>query len=146
MDVDAGKLPLIERLEALLDNDKAADVVFVVGDPEKTTPVRIPAISGLLIAASDAFEAMFIGEFLRPSEVSVPDGDPDAFRIMLRYVYTDRLKLGLDCALPVMYLAKKYMLTRLIAESTQLVSTLLSAENVCQILPYVGLVEEISER
>lgn len=54
--------------------------------------------------------------------------------------------MELDCALPVLYLAKKYMLTRLIAEATAIVSTLLTAENVCQLLPYVVLVEEISER
>lgn len=41
MDVDAGNRPLADRLEALLDNDKAADVVFVVGDPQKVCPFRM---------------------------------------------------------------------------------------------------------
>lgn len=45
---------------------------------------RIPAIVAILCAASDVFNAMFVGEFERPTDVPVPDAEPEAFKVMLR--------------------------------------------------------------
>lgn len=41
-------------------------------------------MSGILGVASDVFKAMFRGSFDRPKEVEVPDGDPEAFKVVLR--------------------------------------------------------------
>ncbi|KAH7717871.1 BTB/POZ domain containing protein [Aphelenchoides avenae] len=83
---DIGSLALIERMESLLGNEKASDVIFLVGDTDKGTVERIPAISSLLIASSEVFQAMFLGDLPRPKEERVPDAEAEALRIMLRYV------------------------------------------------------------
>lgn len=62
-----------------------------------------------------------------------------------RYIYTDKLVVDLDYALPVLYLAKKYMLTKLSNEVVQKISKLLTAQNVCQLLQSAGLAEEIRD-
>lgn len=62
-----------------------------------------------------------------------------------RYIYTDKLDMELDYALPVLYLAKKYMLPKLSNEVVKIISTLLTAKNVCQLLQSAGLAEEIRE-
>lgn len=129
----------------LLDQDDLADVTFVVGNPEKTTE-RIPAISGILSVASDVFKAMFRGNFERPKEVDVPDGDPEAFKVILRYIYTDEAFVDIDNALDVLYLAKKYMLTALVAHAVTFLRDNLSPENICLFIPYMDLLEEIKHR
>lgn len=91
-------------MESLLGNEKASDVIFLVGDTDKVateksyllirvktatlqgTVERIPAISSLLIASSEVFQAMFLGDLPRPKEERVPDAEAEALRIMLRYV------------------------------------------------------------
>lgn len=138
-------MTLLERMEFLLNNEKASDITFIVGDKDKGTVERIPAISSLLMAASEVFHAMFTGDLPRPQEEYVPDAEPAAFRIMLRYIHTDKLDVGLDYALPLLYLAKKYMLTNLSNEVVQTVSKLLTAQNVCQLLQSAGLAEEIRD-
>ncbi|KAH7717872.1 BTB/POZ domain-containing protein 6-A [Aphelenchoides avenae] len=142
---DIGSLALAERMELLLINEKAYDTVFIVGDKVKGTVERIPAISCLLIAASEVFQAMFTWDLPRPKEERVPDAEPEAFRVMLRYIYTEKIDVELDYALPLLYLAKKYMLRKLSNEVVERISKLLNAQNVCDLLQSAGLAEEIRE-
>lgn len=45
---------------------------------------RIPAIASVVSVSSEAFKTMFNGSFEPPTEIEVPDADPDAFRTVLR--------------------------------------------------------------
>lgn len=39
-----------------------------------------------MASASDVYYSMFYGKLESPNEVEVPDGTPEAFRVLLRYV------------------------------------------------------------
>ncbi|XP_034251392.1 speckle-type POZ protein-like [Thrips palmi] len=76
---------VVESLKALLDSGELSDVTFVVGGEE------IKAHSQILGACSDVFKAMFQHDTLdrRTGRVTVADDIPEAFKEMLRCVYTD---------------------------------------------------------
>ncbi|KAL3080216.1 hypothetical protein niasHT_035736 [Heterodera trifolii] len=93
------------RLAMILGNGEGADVHFL----------RIGAHKAVLIPASEVFRAMFrfdeknsnFGGVDNP--VEVPDVEAAAFKVMLRFIYTDGLSaLNGDNAMAVLYAARKY--------------------------------------
>ncbi|PNH04482.1 Ectoderm-neural cortex protein 2 [Tetrabaena socialis] len=78
---------LTADLRALLDRqpDGTTDVTIVVGGR------AFPAHRALLCARSDYFQQRLGGGFADGSEhqLSLPEADPDAFEVVLRFVYTD---------------------------------------------------------
>ncbi|KAH7713485.1 BTB/POZ domain-containing protein 6 [Aphelenchoides avenae] len=133
-------------MEKILFNETSADVHFIVGDPEKGNVERIPAIVAILCTASDVFKAMFLGNFERPTEVDVPDADPETFKIILRYIYTDEILLNLEDAVDILYVAKKYMLQPLVDRTARYISGHMTPENVCLFLEYADVLDDIKER
>ena len=90
-------------MEALLNDETLSDVTFVVGD------ARIPAHRVILEARSQYFRAMLSSGFREGQEpaykrartsgqeeaadITIGDTTPEAFRALLRYLYTDELRL-----------------------------------------------------
>ncbi|KAH7696761.1 Btbd6 protein, partial [Aphelenchoides avenae] len=107
---------------------------------------RIPAIVAVLCAASDVFKTMFLGNFERPTEVDVPDAEPEAFKIVLRYIYTDEMRLNMEDAIGTLYLAKKYMLQPLVDGTARYISEHLTPENVCLLLGYADVLDDIKDK
>merc|ERR1711944_249248 len=76
--------------------------------------------------ASPVFEAMFYGGLAESSgntgEIKILDVQPDAFYVMLQYIYTDHIKKNLssfELVCDICYAAKKYMLPDLVQECTE---------------------------
>ncbi|KAH7704358.1 BTB/POZ domain containing protein, partial [Aphelenchoides avenae] len=69
--------------------------------------------------ASGSFRAMFFGDFNRERVVEVPDASPDAFRALMKYVYTDEVEITEDNAESVIQLADKYLLAGLFGECVE---------------------------
>lgn len=92
----AKKLPvpnsLPSKMRSLVDGNKYGDVTILIGDQ------RFLAYKGILSAQSSVFAAMFEHEMQETIEnhVIINDVDPDVFRELLRYIYTDQLTANLN--------------------------------------------------
>lgn len=80
---------LAHDLGDLLRSQKGADVTFVVGSES------FRAHRSLLIARSPVFAAALAGSLMDEAH-EVKDMDADAFRALLRFIYTDRLPPQLE--------------------------------------------------
>lgn len=128
-------------------NEDLADVRFLVGFEDGVKEL-IPAHSYVLATASSAFRAMFFGGFSPDTQITVPDVEPEAFKTMLRYLYTDEVRLTVDNALPVLYVSKKYLIAYLYKEAVRFLEKKLNASNVCSFLSEGQLFseEDLAER
>eukprot|EP00929_Paragymnodinium_shiwhaense_P084782 TRINITY_DN45373_c0_g1_i1.p1 TRINITY_DN45373_c0_g1~~TRINITY_DN45373_c0_g1_i1.p1 ORF type:complete len:577 (+),score=128.42 TRINITY_DN45373_c0_g1_i1:82-1731(+) len=141
-------------LLSLFESAKGSDVTFVVGDQ------RMPAHSPVLRARCQVFENL-LDSGLRESdskEIVVEDCDPEAFKAVLRFLYSDDLKCvekmvtgegvrrvddkvkaeALQCVLSVSH---KYQLGRLRQWCEKELCASLKAETVCAILCQAHLFE-----
>jgi hypothetical protein len=97
-------------MEALLNGAATADVTFVVDD------TRIQAHRAILAARSEYFRAMLTSGFSEGQgiahEISISDTTPEAFKALLRYLYTDELRFTDEHVLDVMRKARELSLER----------------------------------
>jgi hypothetical protein len=98
-----------------------------------------------LAAASDVFARQFFGVYDRSREVLIEDPYvcPNAFRVMLRYIYTDEVIVNQTNVMSVTYLAKKYMLTALEEIAKDWIRNNVNASNVLTFLLSVHLLDDI---
>ncbi|VDN19659.1 unnamed protein product [Gongylonema pulchrum] len=140
---DGFKATLRERNGSMYLNEWLADVHFVVGDVGIfDSSERIPAHSYILSIASEPFSAMFNGGFDRKNEIEIPDVEPAAFKILLKYLYSDDIELDATSALSTLYVAKKYMITYLAQAAIDFLDCNLKADNVCSLLAHSRLFDE----
>ncbi|KAL3093048.1 hypothetical protein niasHS_004437 [Heterodera schachtii] len=119
----------IDGLKLMLSTGEYADVQFLVGDGDAKE--LLSAHKLILNLASDVFKAMFRFDAKKeqgknastnyPAVVEVPDVEAAAFKVMLRFIYTDDLSgLNGDNAMAVLCAAKKYNIPGLVAPSLQI--------------------------
>lgn len=136
----ASKCSIRERNAVLLNNEFMADVYFVIGQENK---IRIPAHKYVLAIGSSVFYAMFFGGLASNSEeIEIPDVEPVAFMVLLKYLYCDEIDLEADTVLAVLYAAKKYIVPHLARSCVRFLETSLSAKNACVLLSQSRLFEE----
>uniref|UniRef100_A0A5S6R451 BTB domain-containing protein n=1 Tax=Trichuris muris TaxID=70415 RepID=A0A5S6R451_TRIMR len=134
---------LRERNASMLCSDLMADVWFLVGSEcSLGGQKRIPAHTYVLATGSTVFYAMFFGGFSKNAEIPIPDVEPEAFKIMLRYLYTDEVHLDADTVIPTLYVAKKYLIEYLIRACIDFLQNSLTSKNVCFLLSQSRLFEE----
>jgi len=93
--------------------------------------------------SSPVFEAMFYGGMAEKDPIAILDVQPDAFRALLEYIYTDRINLtSFDQACELCYGAKKYMLPHLVEECTKYLWSDLYPKNACRAYEFAKLFEE----
>ncbi|KAH7720573.1 BTB/POZ domain-containing protein 6 [Aphelenchoides avenae] len=129
---------LADRMQRLLLDEKLQDVTFVVGRDQQ----KFRANSYVLAAASEVFYGMFFSDFEREAVVKVPDGTPQAFKVLLEYIHTDEVKLTLENVDDVLYLAKKYMVDSLNEKVSSFVKENLNGSNVFNFLVVSKVYEE----
>eukprot|EP00096_Caligus_rogercresseyi_P006264 TRINITY_DN2258_c0_g1_i1.p1 TRINITY_DN2258_c0_g1~~TRINITY_DN2258_c0_g1_i1.p1 ORF type:complete len:394 (+),score=124.08 TRINITY_DN2258_c0_g1_i1:856-2037(+) len=101
-----------------------------------------------MATASTVFYAMFYGGLAESSSASsehivpIPDVEPSAFLVMLKYLYCDEIDLEPDNVLPTLYTSKKYIVPHLAKECVAFLETSLTAENACILLSESRLFEE----
>uniref|UniRef100_A0A915PUH9 BTB domain-containing protein n=1 Tax=Setaria digitata TaxID=48799 RepID=A0A915PUH9_9BILA len=137
------KSTLRERNASMYLNEWLADVHFIVGAGNNIE--RIPAHSYVLAIASAPFNAMFNGGFEKSNEIELPDVEPAAFKVLLKYLYYDDIELDASNGLSTLYVAKKYMITHLARAAVDFLDFNLKAENVCLLLAQSQLFEEEQE-
>jgi len=124
---------LPEFLQQLIRTGKYTDVELIVGPDDVKKSFN--AHKMVLAARSDVFDAMFYGPLKETSDViHLPDCDPDAFKYVLNFVYTDAMgSLPTHLILPVLYIARKYLLPKL-QQPEYILERALNKINVCNIL------------
>ncbi|KAG2500325.1 hypothetical protein HYH03_001901 [Edaphochlamys debaryana] len=127
----AGRGPcasLSSAMGALLDRqpDGTADLTLVVGDR------RFPVHRAILGARSPYFRQRLEGGFAdgAAAELSLPDADPDAFALVLRWLYTGAVDIPPPLAPAVAELADRLLLPELCSDAQAVVLSGVSAETV----------------
>jgi hypothetical protein len=89
-----------------------SDVTIVFGEGPDVQ--SFPGHKFLLSMSSPVFEAMFYGPLAsNKKEIRLKEEDPEAFKTVLRYLYTDEPQLKEEIVMATLYSAKKYMLDKL---------------------------------
>ncbi|XP_006793453.1 BTB/POZ domain-containing protein 6-B-like [Neolamprologus brichardi] len=132
---------LRERNALMFNNEQMADVHFIVGSSGETQTV--PAHKYVLAVGSSVFGAMFYGDLAEEqSVIQIPDVEPAAFLILLKYMYSDEIELEADTVLATLYAAKKYIVPALARACVAFLETSLEAKNACVLLSQSRLFEE----
>ncbi|EEC15006.1 topoisomerase TOP1-interacting protein BTBD1, putative [Ixodes scapularis] len=131
-----------ERNAAMLRNELMSDVRFLVGP--KGAAQSVPAHKYVLATGSSVFYAMFYGGLAAPpgQDIEIPDVEPAAFLVLLRYLYCDDIALEADTVLATLYAAKKYLVPHLARACVAYLETSLTARNACVLLSQSRLFEE----
>ena len=129
----------------MFNNDLFSDVKFVVRkkNGESESKQVIPAHKFVLSISSPVFEAMFYGELAESKDsIELPDCEYESLLELFRYMYSDEVNLSGSNVMPVLYLAKKYIVPSLANECTEYLQNNLDPSNVFSILPSAQKYEE----
>ncbi|XP_055356374.1 BTB/POZ domain-containing protein 6-like [Paramacrobiotus metropolitanus] len=122
---------IADRMKRMLESGDLSDVQFEVGrDFGPTKIFRVHKY--VLSSSSDVFYTMFYGSLPEKCDttIDIPDVPEDAFEIMLKYIYTDKVDLlDEDNVYPTMVCADKYDLPRLADHCFDYILADLRAEN-----------------
>ncbi|XP_066138611.1 BTB/POZ domain-containing protein 1 isoform X2 [Euwallacea fornicatus] len=130
-----------ERGEHLLETGLWSDCRFIVGS-EPSQQV-FDGHKLFLAMSSPVFEAMFFGGMPERDPIAILDVQPEAFKALLEYIYTDKINLtSFDQACELCYGAKKYMLPHLLTECTTYLWSDLHPKNACRAYEFSKLFEE----
>ncbi|OQV20626.1 putative BTB/POZ domain-containing protein 2 [Hypsibius exemplaris] len=108
-----------KRTKYLLENTTSipTDIIFKVGTPASTATVENISAHRLVLAmGSIVFHAMFYGNLREQvGIIPVPDVEPEAFWIMIRYLYSEDVTgLTMENVMETIYCAKKYLIKQLV--------------------------------
>ncbi|CAL7945976.1 unnamed protein product [Xylocopa violacea] len=141
-DWQINKQKLLERSQYLLETGQWSDCKFIVGqEPHQQT---LKGHKLFLAMSSPVFEAMFFGGMAEKSDlIPIRDVQPEAFKALLEYIYTDRVDLSsFELACELCYCAKKYMLPSLVEECTKYLWSDVSPKKACRAYEFAKLFEE----
>ncbi|XP_054706897.1 BTB/POZ domain-containing protein 6-B-like [Uloborus diversus] len=140
--VCAPQLPSPSHHLPLPQKKKFSDITFIVGAPsaaKKYTGNRV-----VLAMSSPVFEAMFQGDTSpgKSRVVRVTDIHPSGFENLLRYAYSDGLRLqSIEDAMMTAFAAKKYALPHLLDQCLSYLESNVCPKNVCQIYEFAQSVD-----
>ncbi|KOC67580.1 BTB/POZ domain-containing protein 6-A [Habropoda laboriosa] len=136
------KQKLLERSQYLLETGQWSDCKFIVGqEPHQQT---LKGHKLFLAMSSPVFEAMFFGGMAEKNDlIPIRDVQPEAFKALLEYIYTDRVDLNsFELACELCYCAKKYMLPSLVEACTKYLWSDVSPKKACRAYEFAKLFEE----
>ncbi|XP_046354859.1 BTB/POZ domain-containing protein 6-like [Haliotis rufescens] len=125
----------------MLVNQLNCDVTFRVGEAEEI----IPAHKYMLGSRSNVFQTMFAdAEAIMEDndEIVVDDVDPNVFRHMLVFLYTDDIRLDPENVSLVLFAAKKYGIQSLRRRCLQYLEADLSPDSACVIMEQAHVYDE----
>ncbi|XP_060727657.1 BTB/POZ domain-containing protein 6-A [Tachysurus vachellii] len=132
---------LRDRNAAMFNNEHMADVHFVVGSPGATQ--KVPAHKYVLAVGSSVFSAMFYGDLAEGDhEIQIPDVEPAAFLILLKYLYSDEIELEAETVVGTLYAAKKYLVSALVSACVSFLDSRLEASNAFALLSHSRALDE----
>ncbi|XP_065225122.1 BTB/POZ domain-containing protein 2-like [Planococcus citri] len=137
----SSKTCIKERIEFMFNNETLADVHFVVGKDAKKQ--KIPAHKFVLSVGSKVFDAMFNGNLaMKSDEIEIPDVEPAAFFALLRFLYSDCVRIGPETVMTTLYTAKKYAVPALEKHCVEFLQHNLSPDNAFMLLTQARLFDE----
>ncbi|TPX20231.1 hypothetical protein DIZ76_016119 [Coccidioides immitis] len=139
----------LDQTELLLDSKNEEDSGGIPIRPTSTIPVRdcgktvlYPAHRAMLLR-SEFFLAMFSSTF-REAQMSQHlqiihvDCSPDVLKIVLKFLYTDKVDIPLDMAVDVLYAADLLMIERLKTKVAMVISSLGNGSQKSERTPWPG--------
>jgi hypothetical protein len=114
-----------------------SDATFLVG--RHSYVQTFPCHRHILRVASPVFDAMLNGpeakdktkdKFAHNPVIRLTDQDPQAFEVILKYLYTDKLELNDKTIMTTLHSARKYKLDKLQEECSTFVTQKMSVRNV----------------
>ncbi|XP_076633011.1 BTB/POZ domain-containing protein 2 [Colletes latitarsis] len=141
-DWQINKQKISERIQYLLETGQWSDCNFIVGEEPHQQTLKGHKL--FLAMSSPVFEVMFFGGMAEKNDpIPIPDIQPEAFKALLEYIYTDRVDLGsFELACELCYCGKKYMLPSLVEECTKYLWSDLSPKKACRAYEFAKLFEE----
>jgi hypothetical protein len=132
------KSNISKKIASLLLSSSRSDVTFLVGEEPEVQ--SFPAHQLILSLSSPVFDAMFKWQLTFDKiEIRMNDEDPEAFKAVLRYLYTDEPQLNDEIVMWTLYFAKKYMLDHLEDKCSAFVIKNLNLTNVIRFYQQVSL-------
>ncbi|NP_001153390.1 BTB (POZ) domain containing 2-like isoform X1 [Nasonia vitripennis] len=133
---------IAQRGQYLLETGQWSDCKFIVGQEPHQQILEGHKV--FLAMSSPVFEAMFYGTMAEKNDpIPIRDVQPEAFKALMEYIYTDRVDLGsFELACELCYCAKKYMLPFLVEECTKFLWSDLSLKKACRAYEFAKLFEE----
>ena len=122
------------------ENSKFTDVKITITSSKneggETSSLDVFAHKAILAARSPMFAKMFEHSLRETATncVTVSDIDPEVFKELLTYIYTDRSPNLNKCAVSLLYAAEKYQLERLKSLCEQNLSYRLQVDNAAEML------------
>ena len=126
-----------ERTEYAFNKSLFCDVKFSVLDSNGVQAI-VPANKYMLAVSSPVFEAMFYGEIAESKPtIDLPDCTKEGLQELLRYVYTDEVKITGSNCMEVLYLAEMYMMPFLVEKCKKYLEDEVGPDDVLSALPQV---------
>ncbi|KAK0087047.1 hypothetical protein PV325_001828 [Microctonus aethiopoides] len=141
-DWQISKQKIAQRGRYLLETGQWSDCKFIVGQEPQQQILEGHKL--FLAMSSPVFEAMFYGSMAEKTDpIPIRDVQPEAFKTLLEYIYTDKVDLGsFELACELCYCAKKYMLPYLVEECTKFLWSDLTPNKACRAYEFAKLFEE----
>ena len=76
------------------------------------------------------------------SEITLPDVEPQAFLALLRFLYTDEVRIGPETVMTTLYTAKKYAVPALEVQCVEFLEKNLRPDNAFMLLTQARLFDE----
>jgi len=139
-----------ERGIFIFNSDLLSDVSLVVQASSDETDAKkskmaIPAHKFVLSICSPVFFAMFCGKMAEKSDsIDLPDCQYEGVLEMLRYMYSEEVKLNERNVMQVLYVAKKYILPSLADECIDFLHRNVDSANVFCVLSHAQQYDEKS--
>ncbi|KAJ9586497.1 hypothetical protein L9F63_019855 [Diploptera punctata] len=141
MDWQLTKECVRDRIQTLLRTSQWSDCSFQVG--ERPNSQTFKAHKLILASCSPVFEAMCFGPLAEKQCINIDDVEPDIFKLVLEYIYTDTIKLtSVEEAGGVLYASKKYMLPHLSHLCHNYLLSNLRPSNVLSIFEFADGIQE----
>ena len=130
-----------ERFSSILFKETLADVHFLVGRKEPID--RVPGHKFMLSVGSAVFDALFNGSMATDdSEIEIPDVEAEAFRSLLKFLYTDMVEIEPETVMATLYAAKKYSVPALERQCVDFLKSNLKPDNAFMLLTQARLFDE----
>ncbi|XP_054153866.1 uncharacterized protein LOC128952486 [Oppia nitens] len=132
---------IVKKVKLDLDKDLYPELDYLLNHTESDVQFLIdgqsfPAHKLLMSAKSDVFRSMFSGQWQESvdNKVEIRDTTPDAFKVMMVFIYTERLVFSndndLDHIRDVLKLGDRYQLKRLIKTVEQSNKPYITVRNI----------------
>ncbi|KAL3858385.1 hypothetical protein ACJMK2_012976 [Sinanodonta woodiana] len=124
----------------MLTKQIETDVTFLVGMHEEI----VKAHKYVLISRSCVFYAMLCGPLHNsPNEIRIIDIEPEIFKQVLTFIYSEDITIGPDNVLAVLYTAKKYSIQSLIDRCLRFLKINMTTYTVCTILENANIYDDV---